>query len=119
MKRIVLAALVLAAGCAKKQDKPAPSGDRPPVMSAAEAKRSQDACTAYAQRACACADTVPAAKASCDAARALPEAVRIGLEVATNPDTEREDVISAQRSVRKTVKSCIEDTAKLADLGCK
>jgi hypothetical protein len=112
-----LIALALSAGCAKKQD---PKVESPPVpaMSAEEVQVSRDACKGYVERACACAERVPAVKQTCDLARALPDAVRIGLEVAISPDSTKPDVISAQHSVRKTVKECIEQTAKLATLGC-
>ena len=57
-------------------------------------------------------------KPQCELARALPDAVRMGLEVATNKDSTPRDAVSAQNGVRKTVKECIEQTAKLATLGC-
>jgi hypothetical protein len=114
-------AIALLVGCAKKHDDapPPPPGDRPPPLSETEVKRSRDACATLVDLACACAQTVPAAKDACEKSRALPEAVRIALEVAANPDTARQDVISSQASVRKTVKSCIEETAKLPSIGCK
>jgi hypothetical protein len=87
-------------------------------MPAAEVQRSKEACTGYVEKACACAEKVPAAKQACDLSRALPEAVRISLEVAASPDSSKADGLAAQRSVRKTVKECIEELAKLPMLGC-
>ena len=103
---------VALAACAKKAEPP-PAEPPVPAMTAAEVQRSQDACKAYVDKACACAEKQPDAKQTCDLARALPDAVRIGLEVAASPDSTRRDVIQAQDSVRKAVKECIEQTMKL------
>lgn len=116
MKLLVLALLALLA-CAKKQE--APPQPAAPAMSAEEQQRSRDACAEYVKQVCACADKVASLKQQCDLARALPDAVRLGLEVAASPDSSRNDVIGAQGSVRKAVKECIEQTAKLPALGCQ
>ncbi len=115
MKHLLLALVV--AACAKKAEPP-PAPDRAPAMPAEEIQRSRDACNAYVEKVCACADKVEGAKQPCTLAKALPDAVRLGLEVAASPDSSKDDVLQAQASVRKTVKECIEDTAKLATLGC-
>jgi len=114
-KWVLFIALV---ACAKKQDAPR---DEPaaPAMPAAEIQRSRDACEAYAAKVCACAAKTPAVQNQCDLARALPDAVRLGLEVADSPDSKRNDVIGAQESVRKAAKECIEEIAKLPALGCQ
>lgn len=114
MKFLVLLALL---GCAKKQE--APQETPVPAMSAEEQQRSRDACADYVKRVCACAEKVPAVKQQCDLARSLPDAVRLGLEVSASPDSKPNDVIGAQGSVRKAVKECIEETAKLPSLGCQ
>ncbi|HEY5952450.1 MAG TPA: hypothetical protein VIV40_43425 [Kofleriaceae bacterium] len=114
MKHLVLA-LALLAAC-KKQEEPKPKAV--PQMPAEEVKRSEDACKVYVDRVCACATTVPAATKQCELARALPEAVRIALEVATSPDSKPDIVQQSYASVRKTAKECIEQTAKLQTLGC-
>ena len=113
MKRALLLCLLLA--CAKKQ---APPQGKVPALSAEEIQRSQDACKTYVDKVCACAAQVPAVKAQCDLAKALPEAVQIGVDVAANPDTKPQDIYGAQSSVRKAVKTCIEELAKLPALGC-
>ena len=113
MKRLVLAALLLAA-CKKQEAKP----QAVQAMPAEEVKRSEDACKTYVERVCACASTVPDAAKQCELARALPEAVRIGLEVAAGPDSKPDIVQQSYASVRKTAKECIEQTAKLPALGC-
>ncbi|MEO7735586.1 MAG: hypothetical protein ABIY55_31820 [Kofleriaceae bacterium] len=112
-----LLALALLAGC-KKQSDPPPVPAPLPVMAASEAKRGQDACKAYVDKVCACAETVAALKPPCGLARALPEAIDVGLSVAGNPESTRRDVLQANDSVRKVVKECIEETAKLSSAGC-
>ena len=114
MKRALILCVLLA--CAKKQE--APPQPKVPPLSGEEIQRSQDACKTYVDKVCGCAAQVPAAKQQCDLAKALPEAVQIGIEVAANPDTKPQDVYGAQSSVRKAVKTCIEQTAKLPALGC-
>ena len=42
-----------------------------------------------------------------------PDAIQVSLEVAANPDSKPNDVVSAQESVRRTAKNCIEQVAKL------
>ena len=114
MKRLFLICLFVA--CAKKQEAPKPQ--ELPQMSPAEIQRSQDACKAYVDKVCACAATVPAVADECNLAKALPDAVRIGVEVSMSPDSKHDDVIGAQSSVRKTVKTCIEKMAQLPSRGC-
>jgi len=118
MTRLGLAALLVVSTAACKQQEEAPPATKVPAMSAAEIQRSEDACKTYVDRVCACADKVPAVKQQCELARALPEAVRLGLEVAASPDSKPNDALGAQGSVRKAVKQCIEQTAKLPALGC-
>ncbi|HEX5058793.1 MAG TPA: hypothetical protein VFV99_05500 [Kofleriaceae bacterium] len=129
MKWLVLA-IAFVAAC-KKQEA-APKQQRVTPMPAAEIQRSQDACKTYVERICACAERAPAngtgspggslapdVAKQCELARALPEAVRIGLEVAASPDSQPDIVQQSYASVRKTAKECIEQTAKLPALGCQ
>ena len=109
--------LVAWAGCKQQADAPAVTADRP-VLPASEISRGRDACQAYVASACACAATVPALAERCALARALPEAIDVSLSVATNPESSRRDVVQANDSVRKVVKECIEQTAKLPAAGC-
>jgi hypothetical protein len=112
--------LVACAGCKKHADAPASGSDgrNVPVMAASEIRRSQDACKAYVDQVCACAEASPAMKQPCALARALPDAVQVGLDVAANPESLRRDVLQAHDSVRKIVKECIEEIAKLPAAGC-
>lgn len=113
----IVVALLAATGCKKKDAEPSQSGAAP-QMPAAEIQRSQDACKHYVERVCACAAQVPDVAKQCELARALPEAVRIGLEVAASPDSKPDIAQQSLTSVRKTAKECIEQTAKLPALGC-
>jgi hypothetical protein len=116
MTRVVVV-LALVAACSKKKEEPAqPAVQR---MSAEEVKRSEDACKIYVDRVCACATKDPALATQCNLARALPEAVRLGLEIASSPDSKPADVPQFYDSVRKTAKECIEQTAKLPAVGCQ
>ena len=117
MKAVLLALVVVGGACAKKSEQPLPE-PRPAQLSADEIKRSQDACKVYIDRACACGETVPAAQKECADAKPLADAIRIALEVGGSPDSKPDIVLQTQASIRKTVKHCIEATAKLPSLGC-
>ena len=118
MRWLVIWVLCAAAGCKDPPPPPAPEGPAAPAMPATEVKRSQDACKAYVDKVCACADALPAMKQPCALAHALPEAVQVDLDVAANPESSRRDALQAQDSVRKIVKECIEQTARLPSAGC-
>src|SRR5690606_28584067 len=85
MKRLAIA-IALVAAC-KKEEPAHEQQSGPPPMPAAEIKRSEDACKQYVERVCACAEKVPAVAKQCELARALPDAVRLGLEIAASPDS--------------------------------
>jgi hypothetical protein len=116
MRTLVLV-LVLCGACSKKAAEPPPAEEaRPAPIPATEVQRGQDACKAYLAKVCAC--TEAAAKQPCELAKALPDAIDVGLQISANPESTRRDVLQAQDSVRKTMKECIEQTAKLPALGC-
>ncbi|HSD87887.1 MAG TPA: hypothetical protein VLB44_10255 [Kofleriaceae bacterium] len=118
MKSLVLAlALLAAGGCSKKQEHK--KTEKPvPTMSDTEIRRGQDACKIYVDRACACATSKPDLAKECELAKALPDALRIGLEVAASPDSKPDIVEQSYASVRKTVANCIDSTNKLTNAGC-
>ena len=112
-----LLALLFVMGCSKKEQSAGPPPeDKPPRIPETELKRGQDACGAYVAKICAC--TVPDAARQCGLAKALPDAITTGLEVAMHPESTRRDVLQANDVIRKTMKECIEQTAKLPALGC-
>jgi hypothetical protein len=112
-----LAALALCAAC-KQQADPPPPASRAPAMPATEVKRAQDACKAYVDKVCGCARTMPALEQPCRLARALPDAVQVGVEVGATADTAERDVRQVQAGVRGIAKQCIEELARLPAAGC-
>ncbi len=110
-------AAALAAGACKQQEEPAPA-PAPAAIGAAEIKRGQDACRAYVEQVCACAKTVPAAEQPCARAKALPDSIDTAVQVSAHPETERLDAVQSAAAVRKIIARCIEQTAKLPELGC-
>lgn len=111
-----LLVLVACAACKKEQAAQPPPDDRPPPIPATEIKRGEDACQAYVAKVCAC--TAPDAPRQCGLARALPDAIATALEVARNTESTRRDVVQSNDVIRKTMKECIEQLAKLPSLGC-
>ena len=61
---------------------------------------------------------MPALEQPCKLARALPDAVQVGLEVGASADSTQRDVRQVQDSVRKIAKECIEELARLPAAGC-
>lgn len=113
-KALVL--LLALAACSKKEPANQPPPDDKPRIPQTEVKRGQDACKAYVEKVCAC--TAPDAARQCSLAKALPDAIATGLEIAMNLEAERRDVVQANDMIRKTMKECIEQLAKLPALGC-
>jgi hypothetical protein len=124
MKWVAMLLGVMLMGCKKHQAEPTPSpvSNRPVPLGEIEIKRNDDACADYAAKICACASKNPDDKTVaelCKLDRALPEALRISLEISLHPDTKTEDVVSAQRQTRKIAAQCIEGVGKLPTLGCR
>ena len=114
MRWLVLAMVV----ACSKSDAPAPVEDKPALLPPAELQRADAACTEYIAKVCACAETVPAKKEDCALSKAIPDAIDVAKRLAANPKADREDAVQAAGSVRKTVRTCIEKTAKLSTEGC-
>jgi len=114
-----LALAVLVVGCSKSDPAPKIDDNKPrELLPPAELQRAADACTGYVTKVCVCAETVVAAKEECALAKALPDAIGVAKRLASNPKADQEDAIQAAGSIRKTVRHCIEKTAKLPALGC-
>lgn len=109
--------LLLVAACSKS-DEPSPYKPAPSLVPDTELKRGRDACAAYVAKVCTCAETMPALAEQCRLARALPEALEVDQSVGTAPGVEHKDSVSLAFAVRKTIKSCIDATAKLPAQGC-
>lgn len=114
----VALAVALLAGACKEHSEPPPAPSTGPTMPAVEVQRAKDACKAYVDKVCNCATTVPAMQQPCNLARALPDAIQVELDVGASSDSTRRDVRQTEDSVRKIVKECIEETAKLPAAGC-
>jgi hypothetical protein len=118
LARLVIAVALVAASACSKQDEPAREQPPLPTIADVEVKRALDACEDYVARACKCSETVPAAAEPCTLAKLLPESIEVAKRLANNPKAAREDALQAANSIRKTVKQCVEQTAKLPALGC-
>ena len=117
-KWAVVVVSCLAVAC-KKQEAPPPAEQPPaPAIPAAEIERGQDACNAYVEKVCACANTVPAMKDPCALATALPEAIEVAMSVTMSASSTQKDVKQAAQSIRKIIAECIQETAKLPAAGC-
>jgi hypothetical protein len=111
--------VALLGGCAKKEEPAGGATNTPPeVIPAAEIKRGRDACEAYVAKVCTCAQTNTALAEQCKLAKALPEALEVDREIGNSPELPKKDAIAITISLRKTIKECIEQTAKLPAAGC-
>jgi hypothetical protein len=113
---IVVAFVLSTGGCKAKESKH--HAKQVKEMSAMEVQRGQDACKVYVEHVCSCAAQKPELAKECDLAKALPQAIEISLSVAANPDSKPDIVEQSYANVRKTVGTCIEQTAKLPAAGC-
>ena len=118
MKSLALVlALLAATGCKTKEH--APKKQKPVAgMTDVEIQRGEDACKAYVDKICACAQTKTELASSCQLAKAMPEAMQLSLAVAANPDSKPDVVEESYDSAKKTIANCIQETAKLPTLGC-
>ena len=107
--------VVMLVACSNHEDA-APKKPSVAPLPAAEVQRGQDACSAYIAKVCAC--TSPAAQKQCPLAKALPDAMKLALDTAANPETDHNDALRAQTNVLETAKQCIEQVAKLPAIGC-
>jgi hypothetical protein len=111
--------LMLIIGCGKSDPAPQPDENKPrELLKPTELQRADEACTGYVKKVCACAETMPALKEECALSKAMPEAIEVAKRLAANPKADQEDSVQAAGSVRKTVRACIEKTAKLPEQGC-
>jgi nitrous oxide reductase accessory protein NosL len=113
----VLVLLALLAACSKKAED-APPAEPPPAISQDEIKRGVDACADYTKRVCECGPKAPVHAEACKLAPAYSDAIDMARAVALNPETKRKDAVQAAASIRNTVKTCVEEAAKLAASGC-
>ena len=117
MRPVLLLFLMLTA-C----DKAAAPPPGPPPMSAAERERATEACRAYVDRLCGCAQSDPSLANRCELSRAQPEAVALhrdlldgkGPKGPLNP----EERALTEMSLRKIVAACVKGDAELDPRTC-
>ena len=117
MRWLPLLVVVGLAACSKSKEAP-PVEDKPPLLPPAELQRASEACAGYVAKICACAETMAELKDECALAKVLPEAIDLAKRLAASPKAEGPDAVQAAANVRKTVRQCIEKTAKLPERGC-
>lgn len=113
MIRCLVIALLLA-GCSKPDEEPA-EAPPPPVLPAAELERGLEACTAYAEAVCTCAETrpeLPDLADTCKLARSQPTALQMTLDAARQEGAEPGDTAKLLDTGRKTIASCVESIAR-------
>ena len=116
---LVLAMTAAMAAMTACEKKPKPTKQKPVAgLTDVELKRGEEACKAYVDKVCACAQTKPDLAQQCQLAKALPEALQIALSVATHPDTKPDVATQSFDSARQTIGTCIEEASKLLSLGC-
>lgn len=117
MKGALALALVLAlGGCAKKKEERAPAASGSAGLSEVEIQRAREACADYQARVCQAAAKAPERPELAEACRLAPsttDAMRTALEVSAHPESAPRDVKQAQDAVRKTMRHCVEELAKL------
>jgi hypothetical protein len=110
---------LLVPGCGNKDQDEARHA-LPPPMNAPEAERGTEACAAYVERVCACAQTKPEdaeLAEQCHMAPAKSKSLDMVLEV--NGTTESADErVKTERTARRIMASCIEEQSKLDSRGC-
>ena len=126
MKSMLVAAMALAVATGCKAKKKGDDGGsaapaRKDLMTPAEMKRGEDACTAYVKQLCDCAAAKPGdalLKERCELKQAKPQALDLLYGVIEDPKSSEDSMLRAQVEARKLIGKCIEETAQLPALGC-
>lgn len=117
----VLACGALAACQGKPTKKREVTPDRAAVMTPAERKRGEDACTTYVKQLCACAAARPddaRLAEQCQLKQAKPEALGLLLAVDDDAKASEDSRMRAQIEARKLIAKCVMEHASLPSLGC-
>ena len=119
----LLLASLLVAACAKKQDDDRGPATREPVP-AAEAQRGKEACEAYVEQICQCAEARSGQEnhselaEACHMAPAKLSSLAAVLEV-NRTTSDPKERITTERTARRIMKSCIDSQSKLLAKGCR
>jgi hypothetical protein len=101
------------AACSKSNDAPPPTSSRPAAITSAERQRGDDACHAYVDRLCKCAETKKELADRCQLKHAKLEALSLAIQVDDDPGSTPQAVFNAQDQARKIIAKCIEENAAL------
>lgn len=116
MRRALLVAMGLAlGGCAKKKEE-RPAAANPAGLTEVEVKRAKEACADYQARVCQAATKAPERPELAEACRLAPslaDAMRTALGISAHPESAPRDAKQAQDALRKTMRHCVEELAKL------
>jgi hypothetical protein len=112
----VLFAIAALAGCEEKQETPKPKL-RP--ISASEEERGLDACTAYVERLCRCAEIRPELREKCELVRtARVESLRMALAASRSEDADVRVRWRTEITARRIMSRCIEEDNALDPALC-
>ncbi len=112
-----LALVALAAvGACSSTEKEADKSPRIAPLSAEEITRAKKACTAYAERVCACAATNPDLTQTCELAKASPGALQINLDLLASEGLKLGEQKAVKVEARKIAAVCFQADSKL-DVG--
>ncbi len=119
MTRILVVLLALLAGACKSGDQPGGDDKALQPIPVDEVKRGDTACRALADQTCKCAATKPELAPACEEAKALPEALRMGVQAAEGDGLEPAVRSRLQYEARRTMGICFEKLNQLAAQGCR
>jgi hypothetical protein len=105
----------LTGGCKRKDDK-ASGPPRAPIVTEQEKARSGKACMDYVMQICTCAKLKPEApeiQKKCDLAKALPDALKVSLDIDADPTAPVDAARAAADQARKVAATCIEGLNEL------
>lgn len=84
----------------------------------AEAERAIQACQAYVEQICACAETHPKFEETCTLAKALPQALQLNLDLSATPGLTVVEQSAVKVEARKIAAGCFQDASKLDESIC-
>ena len=105
----------LAGGCKRKEDSKAGPA-RAPTLSQLEKSRSAKACMDYVFLLCTCAKLKPEApeiQKRCTLDKALPDALKVAVDIDADPTAPAEAAVAAADQARKVAATCIEGLNEL------
>jgi hypothetical protein len=108
-----LAVLLVVAACSKDDAPPPKKSNRPDPMIPAERDRGKDACQAYVDHLCKCAETKPELKDTCTLKHAKIDALQDLMQIDDDPTQSAQTIQTAQDQARNIIEKCIEENEAL------